>query len=988
MGQNQELTVGSVTLDTPGSSINPTFHEQILEFKDTLSVKTGQPFSEEMLRDAIQTLYERDLFAQVRAFGEMHENIIDLRFELIPTTRISDLKFIGNDSLSDDILTRALRLRKDDTVFPDDLKKEIERLNVLYRRHGFIDAAIQAESRPQHSPYHTTIRYLITEGEPVTINSIRFLGDPYFPKRWLARKLPLRKGDRIDLDTFTKAVKQLRSEYVAEGFAETTIAILDADESDWQTSRLLTKGQLRLSIKAGRRVRVAFHGNEHYSPNELKAAIANEIPEVFTYNYATLERIQKTLTDFYRREGYLHVKVRPQTDLEGKRLKRVFFLIHEGTRTKLTDVTFHETWHFKSKQLKDELFAFVRDRLVEEDEDSLKPPAFEAMRRSIYRIEERANRYPAWEKPTFARPERLDSDEVFIPTVYEDGIRALTQFYRENGFLSTRISRPALKVNETGQRLRVHYTVNEGVQTFIRAINIFGVSTLDERRLAKLLGFRAGQPLNDLAFDAAQRRIRDAYAGEGRIYAEADLSYTLTPDHRLADVMLAVREGPQVRVSGMLVSGLKRTRAETVLRELTFEHGDILTPKDMSASREWVQRLGIFQMVTVKPWKPEKEEAEKKVVVSVSERPPGRFELSGGIATDKGVRFGTLFIYRNLFGSALEFHLRAKVNHRIPALLDDQFASLYDDLSVIDSLEREITVGFYHPSMMGSKIGIRTDLLHLRSQQRAYGLDKNAFILAFDTEYIPYLTLAQINEFAYVDSVTTGFEAIRANEFIPEDGQTWEISPKLQAIFDFRDSVFNPTWGVVISGLGEYFETLLGDKNYDLFRSKGSLTGYIPIPITRQPSVLRLSANIGVINNISSANTPVDKRFKLGGRTSLRGFGEEAIHPADLSDEARQSVYTYDTPSEGGDAFTLLKADFRIPVYKSYYAGAFVDSGSLWIDPDHIDFRLDRYKSSAGGGLHYRTPVGDISLEIGWNLNPDKELHEDNWRFHFSISLF
>ena len=984
----EALQVGPIIFELPEDINDPGLLEQVKALKPQIALKRGDCYSPDKIQEIIRSLFRHNIFSQIQVYGEQSGNEIALRFHVVPKTEIDEIVFKGNRKLDDADLLRAIRVRAGDRVFPEDLGREVGRLRKTYRNNGFPFAIVRIEQLPTQISNRIVLRISIIEGRAIEIKSIEFEGELSFSPRMLKRKFPVRVGDRLDIDEIYMGISKLRQHYRAGGFEEARIGLLDADEDEWERSLLFKGGCLRIRIHSGRRIALRFSGNRYYSPNELKAVLNLEEQEVISYSFATLEKLKKDLKDFYQRQGYLHVRIRARTKLIGGRLKLIIVSIREGKRVKLTDINFPGAKAFDEDELGDEMFAYIRDRLASEDEDSLKPPDPGVMDRGVYRVEERARRYPSWEDPPYARPEALDSDEVYIPEIFEEAARALKQFYRENGYLSCRVGQAGLHFNETGQRLKLSYLVDEGVQTFIRKIQVAGTRNKTDRSILELAEMKLEEPLNDLAFEDISRRIQDSYAQDGRIYSKVDISYTLSPDQRRADVIVAISEGPQVRVGHIIPIGLKKTKRKTVLQELTFEENDVYRPSDMDDSQRWLQRLGIFQAVTLKPLNPEKEEEKKDVLVTTIERKPGRFELSGGLATDEGVRGGLSFVYRNLMGAALEFHTKAKVNHRVPVLLDEQFADLYDKLPFVDALEREVTVGTYYPSILGSHIGIRNDVMHTRRQERAYGLDKNSLIIGFDTQLVRYVTLAQVNEFSYLDSKSTTLKPLRDDELIPSFGQIYEYSPKLHSIFDYRDSMFNPTLGVVITGLAEYFETIAGDLNVDLFRASGSVAGYVPIPITRRTTVLKLTLKSGAIAHVSPEETPVDKRFKLGGRTSLRGFGEEAVYPADLTREQIEKIREENLPSSGGDMFLLMKLDLRHSVYKNYYFGLFADSGSLWLDPEHVDLRLDHYKNSAGGGIHYRTPVGDISLEIGWNLNRKKELFEDHWRLHFSINLF
>ena len=45
-------------------------------------------------------------------------------------------------------------------------------------------------------------------------------------------------------------------------------------------------------------------------------------------------------------------------------------------------------------------------------------------------------------------------------------------------------------------------------------------------------------------------------------------------------------------------------------------------------------------------------------------------------------------------------------------------------------------------------------------------------------------------------------------------------------------------------------------------------------------------------------------------------------------------------------------------------------------------------RTAAGFGIRYKTPVGPVALDLGFNLAPDTAIREDVYALHFSIGVF
>jgi outer membrane protein assembly factor BamA len=159
---------------------------------------------------------------------------------------------------------------------------------------------------------------------------------------------------------------------------------------------------------------------------------------------------------------------------------------------------------------------------------------------------------------------------------------------------------------------------------------------------------------------------------------------------------------------------------------------------------------------------------------------------------------------------------------------------------------------------------------------------------------------------------------------------------------------------------------------------------------------LALSLRTGFIIHLTEASqTPLHKRFWLGGRNTVRGFPEEGIIPVDqTSSEDQDSPCIPDPDSEkekclsvGGDAYLIIRGELRFPLIPETLEGAFfADLGNLWIDPVNLD-PLD-LRPTAGFGIRYLSPIGPVAFDFGFNLDPDEDRREESWSFHFNIGVF
>ncbi len=155
------------------------------------------------------------------------------------------------------------------------------------------------------------------------------------------------------------------------------------------------------------------------------------------------------------------------------------------------------------------------------------------------------------------------------------------------------------------------------------------------------------------------------------------------------------------------------------------------------------------------------------------------------------------------------------------------------------------------------------------------------------------------------------------------------------------------------------------------------------------------------------SETIAPKRFFLGGASSIRGFREDGLIPADTREELHSEVANCrslvssagctsraavllggnELPSQGGELFELGKAELRFPGIAPFDLAIFFEAGNLW-STYLSGYQPLNLRYSAGTGIRYVTPVGPLALDLGFNLAPDSQLNESPFQVHFSIGLF
>ena len=105
---------------------------------------------------------------------------------------------------------------------------------------------------------------------------------------------------------------------------------------------------------------------------------------------------------------------------------------------------------------------------------------------------------------------------------------------------------------------------------------------------------------------------------------------------------------------------------------------------------------------------------------------------------------------------------------------------------------------------------------------------------------------------------------------------------------------------------------------------------------------------------------PIHERFFAGGSNSFRGVEFDGLGPKDPAS----------LKSVGGKALVLFNFELVFPLVskvENLFGTVFNDSGNIFAR--RVQVSLDAFQHAVGFGLRYRTPLGPLRFELGWNLN-------------------
>jgi outer membrane protein insertion porin family len=166
--------------------------------------------------------------------------------------------------------------------------------------------------------------------------------------------------------------------------------------------------------------------------------------------------------------------------------------------------------------------------------------------------------------------------------------------------------------------------------------------------------------------------------------------------------------------------------------------------------------------------------------------------------------------------------------------------------------------------------------------------------------------------------------------------------------------------GGVLGGDAAYYKTIVNSSWY--FPLVWKLVGF-------------LHGKVGYAEELSGGILPIYERFFLGGINSLRAFSSGRVSPEDPA--------TGDLI--GGNKMALFNAEILFPILEEQGIRGvlFYDAGNAFDNGEPI--KISDFKTDAGAGLRWYSPLGPMRLEWGYNLNPKEGESKSKWQFSMGI---
>ncbi len=515
----------------------------------------------------------------------------------------------------------------------------------------------------------------------------------------------------------------------------------------------------------------------------------------------------------------------------------------------------------------------------------------------------------------------------------------LRVLYQTLGFGEAEIELNFIRSNDN---VTASYQITEGRQQRIRNISIIGASMFSSDILRAQIGISEGGPYFPPDIQRDIEKLESFYLDQGvrgtqieaPVMAEADGNY---------EVKFEIREGNPVKVQSLVITGNLATRRSTIMKELRLGEGDLASAEKIAESKRNLEKLGIFSEVQIEEIPISRDAVN--LVVKLREGERNYIGVGIGLET-KNDPWRTTLLQADLRPRGTAEYMRSNVFGR---------AAHLSFVSQFNLAEERAVVSWEQPYFLFN--------LPIQTYLNAWIEEEERESFRFKRQGVSLTGIRPIFwDLTFLPSVRYARTTLTFLD-VPEDEIDRQFYPysatSLSASFirERRDDAFNPEQGHFSSFALEWAFPLFGTESDYLKGVFKHQRFFVLAPRVNFGSTFRLGLGMGRI--------PIHERFFAGGSNSFRGEKFDELGPK--NPDSGKPV--------GGKALILFNFELAFPIISkiSNLSGAvFYDAGNVFYNRSDVHFK--DLEHAVGLGLRYRTPLGPIRLELGWNLsNPERK---------------
>ncbi|MFC1716033.1 outer membrane protein assembly factor [Candidatus Poribacteria bacterium] len=524
----------------------------------------------------------------------------------------------------------------------------------------------------------------------------------------------------------------------------------------------------------------------------------------------------------------------------------------------------------------------------------------------------------------------IEPGQQFNPQSVSSALPRIVNEYKQLGYLFAKVEwelRPAEK-----NQVAVYVKIHEGEMVRMGKVELSGNTVFPQERLLEELRILKNSIFDDSVFQADMERLLRLYSDNGHPLAELSPSEFWIENSQL-NVKIDIDEGPLVNIHQVQINGLKKTKEEILLRELTVRPGDIFDQREIDESLRRLSNLGYFQTVSMsfEPANADRmpalpDDVDSVILnFSVTEGRTGQFSGVLGYSPSQN-EFGAQEFTGvleatdiNLLGTGRQMAIRAKLG------LIDNYEFAYEEPWIFDT-PVDLGIRLWGINQKAETLGLQTGVgAGIPEQSESPNLREWAASISGTMRMIRAMEGSLAVTYKRIESRAGSADILSA--ISEPTGNKYSLTITLQR--DTRDYFINPSVGRFDSASVE-----ISRGDFKTVRTSLDLNQYFK---TWQQQVLAIGLHG---TRIWGDRIPLTEMLYLGGANTLRGYSEDFFR---------------------GEGRLYTNFEYRFLVSRDSQFFLFLDTGTVYNEGNG----LDSLRLGYGVGMRLRSRTGLVSVDYG-----------------------
>jgi outer membrane protein insertion porin family len=518
---------------------------------------------------------------------------------------------------------------------------------------------------------------------------------------------------------------------------------------------------------------------------------------------------------------------------------------------------------------------------------------------------------------------------IYTPEKLKRGISSLEEVFDRQGFqeATAEASEPVLD-DKTGN-VTVRIAVHQGLRSIAQSVReeFYYEKETTPEETKTVFPHRPFSKVWQQDFTQGLK-TNQFHRGYPDTTVELERLHSTNHDGRtLIDFLAKIKSGPQVHIGVVDFRGEKKTSERVMARRVRVQRGELLDRIKVEEGRYRLAQLGSFDTVDLS-YLPV-DEHTRDVNYTVKEGKTLDVNLLFGYGSYELLRGGVEIEQFNIWG--LAHHVKVKAVQSFKASVGDF------TYTIPEVVGKDVDLFF-------NANGLRREEVNFTRVEYGGGFGGHKYFKPYSTDATlrySYQILDAANVPGVVSSVGPTNVAVGA--------------VILDLKHDRRDNPLYPRKGYKVFFNVEVASEYLGGE-VDYQRINLSTSWHHRIGGGRLIS-LGFSHGVDLTIANSSTNLPFNRRFFPGGENSIRGYTEGKASPRNA---AGQIV--------GAETFSLATVELEQALTPQWSLVVFSDN--LGMAEKVQNYPFDQGLFSVGGGLRWKTIIGPVRVEYGYNLNP------------------